>query len=55
MEDDRSTHYALVRVELEDVTPEMAGEFWSSLHGHEIDIGGYVAAVVQVDPEPTNA
>jgi hypothetical protein len=51
MEDERTTHYATVRVELEDVTAEIAGKFWSSLHGREIDIGGYVAQVVQVGPD----
>ena len=54
-DEERRTIYATVRVELEDVTAEDAGEFWRALAEHEIEIGGYAAAVVEVSPEAPRA
>jgi cysteine synthase len=50
-EEERRSHFATVRVELEDVTAEEAGQFWRALAEHEIEIGGYAAAIVAVAPE----
>lgn len=50
--EERRTFYASVRVELEDVTAEEAREFWRKLGEHEIEIGGYAAAVLAVEPKP---
>jgi hypothetical protein len=50
-EGERRTFFATVRVELEGVTAEEARQFWGALAEHEIEIGGYAAAVLAVAPE----
>lgn len=48
---ERKTHYAILHVELEDVTAKEAREFWGALREREIEVGGYAAAIVGIDPQ----
>ena len=56
-EEHRRTHYATIRVELEDSTDEEALHFWQALsdgeQAGEIEIDGFVASVIEVTPTGT--